>query len=1020
MPAEERKLATVLFADLVGSTELAGDQDPERVRALLDRFYDAMTAEIERAGGTVEKFAGDAVMAAFGAPAAHEDDAERALHVALGMQRRLGELFDDRLALRIGVNTGDVVVGAPREGSSFVTGDTVNVCARLEQAASPGEVLVGERTVAAVRGAFEFAEPRTVEAKGKPRGIACQTLVRALSLMRPRGVGGLDPVFVGRERELETLHATFARVVKDARPGVMTVVGDAGVGKTRLMRELWQSLSDRSPQPLLRTGRCLSYGEGITYWPLGEVLREHFGILESEAPASLATRFADREGLAFSLGLRPSGDLHPLIVRERIQGAWVDLLQTLVRERPAVLLIEDLHWAEPELCNLLQMLVERVDGPLLVLATARPEIGDQHPEWTGEVVRLRALRPDGTEELITANLGSDCPGAIRELIAERAEGNPFFVEELIAMLVDRGVVARENGGWRFGELPAGFSMPDTVRAVLAARIDLLPSAEKAALQAAAVIGRTFWMGPVCELVHGMPDLGVLEEREFVRRRAGSTMPGELEYVIKHALTRDVAYDTLLKAKRAPLHAAFAGWLERNRVDEDEHAPLLAHHYAEAVRPEDADLAWVGGEEELERLRAKALVWLERAAELAIGRYEIDEGLTLLHRALALEPDARAQSDLWHMIGRANALKFDGEGLWKAMERAIELGGASPDLYTELAFQSVRRWGIWRREPDAELVGGWIDRALELAEPGSRNHAKALYARAAWAEDEAAARALQAVAERVGDADLRSLALEAMDNVAWEARDPAWVQRLADGQFELLPQLSDPDDRTRALLHITLVYVRLGNLASAERAARLHVELAEGLTPHHRLHGAALRTAVEAFRGNWDGVRELTPAAERAVDANLAAETPCPQNVTTILHSAAASAYAGDEGEARRLEARADAIGMEGYRLWFDPPRIRLALALGDLAALERLVAEEPAFYHEGGAAFLDALVALDDRERIEEQSPRLNAPGTYVEPFALRALGVARDESELIRQALERFEAMRLTWHAEQTDVLLS
>jgi hypothetical protein len=260
----------------------------------------------------------------------------------------------------------------------------------------------------------------------------------------------------------------------------------------------------------------------------------------------------------------------------------------------------------------------------------------------------------------------------------------------------------------------------------------------------------------------------------------------------------------------------------------------------------------------------------------------------------------------------------------------------------------------------------------------------------------------------------------MDNVAWEARDPAWVQRLADGQFELLSRLSDPDDRTRALLHIALVYVRLGNLASAERAARLHVELAEGLTPHHRLHGAALRTAVEAFRGDWDRVRALTPIAERAVDDNLAAETPCPQNVTTLLHSAAASAYAGDAGEARRLEARADAIGMEGYRFWFDAPRIRLALARGDVAALERLVADDPAVAHEGGAAFLDALVALGDRERIEEHAPRLIAPGTYVEPFALRALGVARDEPGLIRQALERFEAMALAWHAEQTEVLLS
>src|SRR5581483_8178755 len=246
MPAEERKLATVLFADLVGSTELASDQDPERVRAVLDRFYDSMAAEIERAGGTVEKFVGDAVMAAFGAPAAHEDDAERALHVAVAMQRRLTELFGERLALRIGVNTGDVVVGRPREGSSFVTGDAVNVCARLEQAAAPGEILVGERTVAAVRGAFEFAGPATIEAEG----VACRRLVRPLSLMRPRGVGGLEAVFVGRRDELRELQEEYECVVAGGEPRAVAIVGDAGVGKTTLVRKLWQWLSDRSTRPV--------------------------------------------------------------------------------------------------------------------------------------------------------------------------------------------------------------------------------------------------------------------------------------------------------------------------------------------------------------------------------------------------------------------------------------------------------------------------------------------------------------------------------------------------------------------------------------------------------------------------------------------------------------------------------------------------------------------------------------------------------------------------------------------------
>ena len=245
----ERKFVTVIFADLVGSTRLGGSQDPERTRALLERFYDAMADELDTAGGTVEKFAGDAVMAVFGAPASLEDHAERALHAALAMQRRLREVFADRLALRIGVNSGEVVVGRPREGSSFVTGDPVNVAARLEQGAEPGDILVGERTVTTVRGAFEFAEPQTIEAKGKPEGIECRRLLRALSLMRPRGVGGLRRAFVGRDHELNHLEHIYGEIEEWRAPQLVSILGDAGVGKTRLLREFWDRLGAHSPEP---------------------------------------------------------------------------------------------------------------------------------------------------------------------------------------------------------------------------------------------------------------------------------------------------------------------------------------------------------------------------------------------------------------------------------------------------------------------------------------------------------------------------------------------------------------------------------------------------------------------------------------------------------------------------------------------------------------------------------------------------------------------------------------------------
>jgi class 3 adenylate cyclase len=1021
MPAEERKLATVLFADLVGSTELAGDEDPERVRALLDRFYDSMAVEIEQAGGTVEKFVGDAVMAAFGAPAAHEDDAERALHVALAMQRRLGELFGDRLALRIGVNTGDVVVGRPREGSSFVTGDAVNVCARLEQAAAPGEILVGERTVAAARGAFEFGEPVTVEAKGKPAGVPGRRLVQALSLMRSRGVAGLDPVFVGREAELEQLKDAYRRVVANGTPQLLSVLGDAGVGKTRLVRELWQWLSGEPFPPLLRTGRCPSYGEGITYWPLAEVLKEHFRILESDPLETVAERMDGREGLAFTLGLPPPEGMHPLTVREKLHSSWVAFLEEIAAERPAAIVIEDVHWAEPELCALLEELAERVQSPVLLLATGRPELLDRQRAWGACAIRLEALPPADTGSLLAALLGTEPPAWLRELVVERAEGNPFFVEELIATLVDREVLARSNGGWSFGELPPGFSLPDTVQAVLAARIDLLPRTEKAALQAAAVIGRTFWAGPVRELTEADPDFELLEAREFVRRRAGSSLAGEQEFVIKHALTREVAYGSLLKARRAPLHAGFAEWLERTGEGEDEHAPLLAHHYAEAVRPEDVDLAWGGREDEAERLRVKAVAWSTRAAELAVGRYEIDEGLSLLHRAVELEPDRAQQAALWERIAHASALKFDGDAFWRSMEQAIELAGPRPELYAEMALQSVWRAGMWVQEPDWERVEDWANRALAAGEEGSLAQGKALVAIAQIQDEEAEepARAAYAIAERLENLELRALALMALSGAAWSRGEFAEACERLERELRAFELTGDPDGRAKGLLGGVFLYLHAGRIAAAREIADIHAEVVAGLTPHHRMHGAGLPVLVETLAGDWDTARRLSLGAERAVEANLRAGTPCPMNVAILLNCAVASCIAGDEKESHRLEAKADAIGMVGYRGWFEPVRLRLALARRDLDAVRALVPEGEPNWLEPPGALLDSLVALGDRDRIEAEAPKWLKPETYAEPFALRALGMAHEDDALVQRALERFESMKLTWHAEQTASML-
>jgi class 3 adenylate cyclase len=1024
----ERKLVTVLFADLVGSTASASDEDPERVRARLDRFYDAMTAEIESAGGTVEKFAGDAVMAAFGAPAALEDHAERALHVALAMQRRVRELDGGRLQLRIGVNTGEVVVGHPREGSSFVTGDPVNVAARLEQAAEAGEILAGERTVATVRGAFEFGEPTTIEAKGKQEGVPCRRLVRALSLMRPRGVGGLRKAFVGRERELAALEAAYRSAVELRRPQLVTIVGEAGVGKTRLVRELWQWLAEQEPQPLQRTGRCLSYGQ-VTYWAMGEVLREQLGLLDSDPAEAALERLGDREILGLTLGLDVAGDLHPLVARDRFQDAWVELLGELAAERPTALLVEDLHWAEEPLLDLLEHLLAAVEAPLLVLVTARPELLETRPGWgsraEGATVRLEPLDAASADLLLAALLGSDPPSPLKAVVA-RAEGNPFFVEEIIGALVDQGLLERRNGGWELGELPAGFAVPDTVQAVVAARVDLLESAEKTALQAASVIGRVFWSGPIYELLEGLePDLRVLEERDFIRLRLGSSIEGEREYAIKHAVTREVAYSSIPKAKRARLHAAFADWVERFGGGRDEHAPLLAHHYAEAVRPEDVDLAWPDDEARLESLRVNAVRWLRRAAELAVGGYEIDEALAYMHRALELERDESERSAIWREIGRANALKFDGPAFWEAMLESLRTcydKATCGETYSLLAFHTVTRSGMWKQRPDRELVDGWIEQALELSEPGSEAYVRGLIARAYWHPDfdQHSAVEASALAEELGDPELRSYAMMARSSGALEHGRLDEAFEWAERRFDLMSEISDPDHVVEILETAIPVTAALGRFQETRRHAWEHVERSQRLTPHHRMHGIAVVVETEELAGHWEAIRNLTARVEQAVEENEA--TPCVRNARSLYVTAAAHLIGGDAETASRLERAADALETHPWSLL--APQVRLALVREDLGRTralldewQRRIASPWSLVYR--ATLLDALAALRDCEAVEEEASALIQPRSYLEPFALRALGIVREDEALIEQAQGRFAALELDWHAAQTDFLV-
>jgi hypothetical protein len=609
---------------------------------------------------------------------------------------------------------------------------------------------------------------------------------------------------------------------------------------------------------------------------------------------------------------------------------------------------------------------------------------------------------------------------------DRAEGNPFFVEELVSTLIDHRVLEHSNGSWAVHDLPLRLAIPDSVHALVAARLDLLPPVEKAALQAAAVTGRVFWATAVSTLLDGAEaDFGLLENRDFIRRRPGSSRSEDVDYVIKHALTREVAYRSLPKARRAQLHAKFADWLEQASEGKDERASLLAHHYAEAVQPETVDLAWRDDPAQAQHLRERAVEWLTRAAELAVGRYEIDNGIALLRRALELEPHEAKQAELWRRLGTANALKFDGEAFWVAMQNSLKVCKESrvcAETYSELAFQTAARSTMWKRRPDRELVHSWVRRALEVADPASPARVRALVARAYLERADALGAAQEAskLAERLDDPELRSFAFEARSIVAYARGDfddsCSWAER----RLDLLGEISDPDHRADVFLAPYRGHLARGRITAARRCVRLHETVARDLTPHHRVHAVGHVVAVEQLAGGWETIRAREEQAVETVQANL--ETPCLLNPTTLLACALAAAVLGDDERSRQLEEQALALGMEGYDVALEPTLVQLAILRRDLATVARLLEtrrDDVSPRPWAQSTRLDGLAALQDRDRVEEEAPALLRPHTYLEPFALRALGLVREDQQLIRQASGRFRAMELDWHVAQTELLL-
>ncbi|MGZ8662287.1 MAG: ATP-binding protein, partial [Actinomycetota bacterium] len=579
---ETRKTVTVVFCDVTGSTELGERLDPESLRDVQTRYFDAMRDAIERHGGTVEKYIGDAVMAVFGIPQLHEDDALRATRAAVDMREGLTvlnkEFERDRgvtIAVRIGVNTGEVVAGDPTSGQALVTGDAVNVAPRLEEHAAPGEILLGEATHRLVREAVDAEQVEPVVLKGKVREVPAWRLLGmhdvASSMHRHSG----SPM-VGRERQLAQLRQAYEAAVEDGGCQLFTLLGSAGVGKSRLVEELISGLGDRAT---VLMGRCLPYGEGITYYPVLEAIKQAAGLADFDLPDVVEARVCailegDEHQATVCRHVSQLMGVAEATAGEETFWAIRRFFEASARERPLVLIFDDVHWGEPTFLDLVEHIADWSRGsPILLLCMARSDLLEVRPAWAGgksnaATVSLEPLTEEHAWALVTNLLGvTDLPTELAEAIVEKSEGNPLFVEETLAMLIDDGLVVREGDRSRLtGDLSA-VMVPPSIQALLAARLDRLSPQERAVLEAAAVVGKDFFAGAVRSLVpedarQRVPsDLMALVRKELIRAER-TTLPGEDAFRFRHLLIRDSAYGSIAKSQRAELHERVADWLEQ--------------------------------------------------------------------------------------------------------------------------------------------------------------------------------------------------------------------------------------------------------------------------------------------------------------------------------------------------------------------------------------------------------------------------------------------------------------------------
>jgi class 3 adenylate cyclase/tetratricopeptide (TPR) repeat protein len=875
---ETRKVVTVVFTDVVDSTALGERLDPESLRRVMWRYFDAMQATLERYGGTVEKFIGDAIVAVFGVPAIHEDDALRAVRAAFEMRERLERVNENlareygvRIRMRTGVNTGEVIVGDIAADQKLATGDAVNVAARLEQAAQPGELLIGKATYQLVRDMVVVEAAPAVEAKGKSQPLAAWRLL-GIHPDVPAFASPIATPFVGRQQELAELDFAFQTAARESSCWLATIVGPPGIGKSRLAREVVRSFEGVAR---VVVGRCVAYGEGITYLPLAEVVREVAGPDPEPALRALLTN-VERGPIATRLIMGAIGANDEPGSPEETAWAFRRLFETLAFSRPLVVVVDDIHWAEPALLDLLEYVLGFSSGaPILLLCLARPDVFDARPSWSAprsraKLLSLSPLSADESEDLIEGLLHDvDVTAALRERIVDAAEGNPLFVEQMLAMLADDPETTAE-------------SVPATIHALLAARIERLDPAERAVLLRASVEGRLFHRGAVAALLpsHGSDGLGgillALTRKELLRPDR-SLYEGDDGFRFNHVLIRDVAYASMPKELRADLHTRLASWLESETGTQLPGQDEMVGFHLEQSYLARAQLGQASVEAHAVALKGGRL--LARAGRRALARGEFAAASSLLERAgrlLAEEPPERAAL----LVDLGRGLRGTGklDAAEAVLDEAIHEARAQGDGPTGLRAEMERAHVAYMRTPlEPRAVRDIARRAIAVFEPiGSNADLADAWQLMGLAELGAADRDAQLLALRHGwkyaqaSGDMRRQ-IEAWNEVGgsmlFGRTTVAEVLTFLDAELAWAHEHGLAAVEADALLGGPYLYARLGRFDEArerlERSKAICRELgiAYGLAEAHMAGGA-----MEMLAGDPKAAeRELHEAIQVASD-----------------------------------------------------------------------------------------------------------------------------------------------------------